>query len=78
MPFIPWQKCKLSKAKEKICVFPVTRPTLIFSSDPNVLLAFQKNEILSYTTYPVCGHFFIGFATFAVISEAVLLFKHLF
>ena len=66
------------RPKKKICVFPVTRPTLFFPSDPKVFIGIpKKNEILSCATYPICGHS-IGFATFAVIFEAVLLFKHLF
>ena len=42
---------------KKICVFPVTGPTLIFPSDPKVFIGIKKNEILSYATYPICGHF---------------------
>ena len=43
-----------------ICVFPVTRPTLIFPSDPKVFIGIQKKiEILSYATYPICGHFLL-------------------
>ena len=69
----------LGQKKKYVCFFfPVTRPTLIFPSDPKDLLAFQKNKILSYATYPICGHFFYRFATFPVIFVAVLLFKHLF
>ena len=61
--------------KNIICLFPVTRPALIFPSDPKVFIWHsKKNEILSYTTYPIV----IGCATSAVIFEAVLLFKHLF
>ena len=45
------------RPKKKICVFPVTRPTLIFPSDPKVL--FQKNELLSNATYPICDHFLL-------------------
>ena len=65
------------KAKKKICVFPVTRPTLIFPSDPKVFIGIPKKKILSYATY-LFAAIFIGFATFVVIFEAVLLFKHLF
>ena len=45
------------RPKKEICVFPVTRPTLIFRSDPKVFIGIQKTETLSYTTYPICGHF---------------------
>ena len=31
-----------AKAKKKICVFPVTRPTLIFPSDPKVFIGIPK------------------------------------
>ena len=63
---------------KKICVFPVTQPTLIFPSDPEVFIGIQK-KMKSYHTQPTLFvAIFIGFATFAVIFEAVLLFKHLF
>ena len=32
----------VGEAKKKICVFPVTRPTLIFSSDPKVFIGIPK------------------------------------
>ena len=45
--------------KKKMCVLPVTRPTLIFPSDPKVFIGIpKKNEIISYATYPICGHFY--------------------
>ena len=31
----------LLRHKKKICVFPVTRPTLIFCCDPKVFIAFE-------------------------------------
>ena len=31
----------LFRRKKKICVFPVTRPTLIFCCDPKVFIAFE-------------------------------------
>ena len=67
------------KAKKYICVFPVTRPTIIFSSDPKVYIGIPKKKRNSIIhNLPCLRPFFIGFATFAVIFEAVLLFKHLF
>ena len=30
------------RPKKKICVFPVTRPTLIFPSDPKVFIGIPK------------------------------------
>ena len=55
------------RPKEKICLFPVSRPTLFFLVTLKFLLAFQKNEVLSHPTYPICDFFFISFATFVVI-----------
>ena len=52
-------------------------PLYTKSSPMSLRLSRARNEILSYTTYPVAA-IFIGFATFAVIFEAVLLFKYLF
>ena len=63
--------------KKKLCVFPVTRPTLIFPSDPKVFIGIKKMNF--FNTQPTLfAAIFISFATFAVIFEAVLLFKHLF
>ena len=73
-----------SLAKNKICVFPVTRPTLIFPSDPKVFIGIPPppppKKMKFYHTQPTlfAAIFFIGFTTFAVIFEAVLLFKHLY
>ena len=47
----------LVRPKKNICVFPVTRPTLIFPSDPKVFIGIPKNEILSNATYPICDYF---------------------
>ena len=66
---------RMIRPKKKICVFPVTRPTLIFPSDPNVFIGIPKKK---KRNLPYLRPFFIGFATFTVIFEAVLLFKHLF
>ena len=67
----------LVRPKKEICVFPVTRPTLFFPSDPKVIIGIPKkwNSIIRNLHYLL--PFFIAFATFAVIFEAVLLFKHL-
>ena len=65
------------RPKKKICVFPVTRPTLIFPSDPKVFIGIPKKKLF-HMQPTLFAAIFIGFATFAVIFEAVLLFKHLF
>ena len=68
----------VSKAKKK-CVFPVTRQTLIFQSDPKVFIGIPKKKMKFYHPQPTLfTAIFIGFDTFAVIFEAVLLFKDLF
>ena len=64
------------RPKKKICVFPVTRPTLFFPSDPKVFIGIPKKKMKFYHT--LFAAIFIGFVTFAVIFEAVLLLKHLF
>ena len=65
--------------KKKICVFPVTRPTLIFPSDPKVFIGIPKTKKKFCHMQPTLfAAIFIGFATFAVIFEAALLFEHLF
>ena len=66
------------RPKKKICVFPVTRPTLIFPSDPKVFIGIPKKMYFYHTQPTLFTAIFIGCATFAVIFEAVLLFKHLF
>ena len=66
------------KAKKKICVFPVTRPTLFFPSDPKVFIGIPKKMKFYHTQPTLFAAIFIGFATFVVIFEAVLLIKHLF
>ena len=66
------------RPKKKICVFPVTRPTLIFPSDPKVFIGISKKLTFIKRNLPYLRPFFIGFATFTVIYEAVLLFIHLF
>ena len=68
----------LLRPKKEICVFPVTRPTLIFPSDPKVFIGIPKKMNSIIRNLPCLRPLFIGFATFAVIFEAVLLFKHLF
>ena len=56
------------RPKKKLCVFPVTRPNLIFPATPKFLLVFKKMK--SYHTQPTLfAAIFIGFATFAVIFE---------
>ena len=35
-------RCRQLRPKKNICVFPVTRPTLIFASDPNVFIGIPK------------------------------------
>ena len=73
------EKLYLDLGKKKyIYVFPVTRPTLIFPSDPKVFIGIQKKMKFYHTQPTLFAAIFIGFATFAVIFEAVLLFKHLF
>ena len=42
-----------AKAKKNI---PVSRPTLIFPSDPKVFIGIPKDEIQSNATHPICGH----------------------
>ena len=66
------------RQKKNICVFPVTRPTLIFPSDPKVFIGIPKKMKFYHTHPTLFAAIFIGFATFAIIFEAVLLFKHLF
>ena len=64
--------------QKKICVFPVTRPILIFPSNPKVFIGILKKMKFYHTQPTLFAAIFIGFATFDVIFEAVLLFKHLF
>ena len=66
------------RPKKNICVFPVTRPTLIFPSDPKVFIGIPKKWNFIKRNLPYLRPFFIGFDTFTVIFEAVLLFKHMF
>ena len=66
------------RPKKKKCAFPVTRPTLIFPSDPKVFIGIPKKMKFYHTQPTLFAAICIGFATFAVIFEAVLLFKHLF
>ena len=42
--------------KKNIFVFPVTRPTIIFPSDPNVFIGIPKKKT---ATYPICDHFLL-------------------
>ena len=65
------------RPKKNICVFPVTRPTLIFPSDPKVFIGIPKKMKFYQTQPTLFAAIFIGFSTFTVIFEAVLLFKHL-
>ena len=62
------------RPKKKICVFPVTRPTLIFPSDPKVFIGMPIKMKFYHTQPTLFAAIFIGVATFAVIFEAVLLF----
>ena len=71
-------KYQAFRPKKNICVFPVTRPTIIFPSDPKIFIGIKKNMKFYHTQPTLFAAIFIGFATFAVIFEAVLLFKHLF
>ena len=66
------------RPKKEICVFPVTRPTLFFPSDPKVFIGIPIKLKFYHTVPTLFAAIFIGFVTFAVIFEAVLLFKHLF
>ena len=58
-------------------MFPVTRPTLIFPSDPKVFIGIPKKMKFYHTQPNQFAAIFIGFATFAFIFEVVLLFKHI-
>ena len=42
--------------RKNIYVFPVSQPTLIFSSDPKVFIAVPKNEIQLYMAYLIFRH----------------------
>ena len=52
------------KAKQYIYVFPVSRPTLTFSSDYKVLIGFKKMKFYHMQPTLLAAN---GFATFAVI-----------
>ena len=45
--FIFWVNYAKAK-KKKLCLFPVTRQTLIFCSDPKVFIAFDDSDLMFY------------------------------
>ena len=48
------------KAKKNMCVSGYPTYPIFFPAILKFLLAFKKkNELLSYTTYPICGHFLL-------------------
>ena len=47
----------LGQQKINVCLFP-TYPNF-FPATLKFLLVFQKNEMLSHSTYPTCGHFLL-------------------
>ena len=64
--------------RPKKCVLSATRPTLIFPSEPKFLIGTPKKIKFYHTQPTLFAAIFIGFATFAVIFEAVLLLNTCF